>query len=142
MLTRPQQTPALSVVVPAFNEAARLPRTLDATAHFLDARGDDYEIVVVDDGSTDATADAARAWAGVSTTGAAGLAGAVAPGGLAGCGAALAPVMQTAQASAARNGIQKARRARKRKILCMRRGRMWMTSGASGVAGSGSGYAA
>ena len=47
---------ALSVVVPAYNEAARLPETLSALEAHLADRGDRAEIVVVDDGSTDATA--------------------------------------------------------------------------------------
>ena len=56
--------PALSIVVPAYNEAARLPRTLDAAAGYLDRRGEPYEILIVDDGSPDETSAVARAWAG------------------------------------------------------------------------------
>jgi dolichyl-phosphate beta-glucosyltransferase len=48
--------PVLSVVVPAFNEADRLPATLDRVLAFLRARGSAFDISVVDDGSTDATA--------------------------------------------------------------------------------------
>ena len=51
--------PALSIVVPAFNEAARLPRTLQRIAEHLEASRESHEILVVDDGSTDDTADAA-----------------------------------------------------------------------------------
>jgi dolichyl-phosphate beta-glucosyltransferase len=51
----------LSVVIPAFNEARRLPATLARVRAYLDARGAPYELVVVDDGSTDGTADVARA---------------------------------------------------------------------------------
>ena len=45
----------VTVVVPAFNEADRLPRTLDDIVRFaaIDARR--FEIIVVDDGSVDAT---------------------------------------------------------------------------------------
>jgi dolichyl-phosphate beta-glucosyltransferase len=53
----------LSVVIPAFNEATRLPRYLDEIVGFLEGRGERYEIVVVDDGSTDGTAAAVRAGA-------------------------------------------------------------------------------
>jgi dolichyl-phosphate beta-glucosyltransferase len=47
----------LSVVVPAFNEAERLGPTLDRVLSFLDDRLPDYEVIVVDDGSTDATTE-------------------------------------------------------------------------------------
>ena len=53
--------PFLSVVIPAFNEAERLPRTLDRVGAFLRAFGRGHEIVVVDDGSKDETAERARA---------------------------------------------------------------------------------
>jgi dolichyl-phosphate beta-glucosyltransferase len=49
----------LSVVIPAFNEARRLPRTLDRLRRWLTEAGYGHEIVVVDDGSTDGTAEAA-----------------------------------------------------------------------------------
>jgi dolichyl-phosphate beta-glucosyltransferase len=51
--------PDLSLVIPAFNEAARLPRTIERIRAYLEADGRPHEIVVVDDGSTDATADQA-----------------------------------------------------------------------------------
>jgi dolichyl-phosphate beta-glucosyltransferase len=51
---------ALSLVVPAYNEALRLPGTLERMRPLLDAAGEPYEVIVVDDGSTDATAEAAR----------------------------------------------------------------------------------
>ncbi len=51
---------SISIVVPAYNEAGRLPSTLDALVRYLDAgRFGFSEIVVVDDGSTDDTAAAA-----------------------------------------------------------------------------------
>lgn len=51
----------LSVVIPALNEAARLPPTLDKVAAYLDQHPDwlPAEIIVVDDGSSDGTATAA-----------------------------------------------------------------------------------
>jgi dolichyl-phosphate beta-glucosyltransferase len=53
--------PFLSVVIPAFNEAERLPRTLGRLADYLRAFGHAHEVLVVDDGSSDATAERARA---------------------------------------------------------------------------------
>jgi len=44
-----------SVVIPAFNEAARLPRHLREVVAYFDARDEAYEVVVVDDGSADGT---------------------------------------------------------------------------------------
>ncbi len=48
--------PALSVVIPAYNESERLPPFLERTVTFLDLRTSPYEIFVVDDGSRDDTA--------------------------------------------------------------------------------------
>jgi dolichyl-phosphate beta-glucosyltransferase len=47
----------LSVVIPAFNEATRLGATLDRVSAYLTGRGLVHQIVVVDDGSADATAE-------------------------------------------------------------------------------------
>jgi len=52
---------SLSVVIPAFNEEKRLPTTLAKMLSFLHERGESFEIVVVDDGSSDRTAEVARA---------------------------------------------------------------------------------
>jgi glycosyltransferase involved in cell wall biosynthesis len=49
-------SPQYSIVIPAFNEAARLPATLVSVIACIRARGWDAEVLVVDDGSTDATA--------------------------------------------------------------------------------------
>ena len=51
--------PFLSIVVPAYNEEARLPDSLAAIAAWMDARRLDAEILVVDDGSRDRTAEIA-----------------------------------------------------------------------------------
>jgi dolichyl-phosphate beta-glucosyltransferase len=45
----------LSVVIPAYNEALRIGPTLERVAAYLSRRGDRAEIIVVDDGSDDAT---------------------------------------------------------------------------------------
>ncbi len=50
----------LSVVIPAFNEEKRLPGTLAVILPFLRARGESFEVVVVDDGSRDGTARVSR----------------------------------------------------------------------------------
>jgi len=50
----------VTIVIPAFNEALRLPKTLTALVEWMDTRSETFEIVVVDDGSTDATADIAE----------------------------------------------------------------------------------
>ncbi len=50
-----EAAPRLSVVIPAYNEEQRIERTLQRIVEYLDARGDSYEILVVSDGSTDAT---------------------------------------------------------------------------------------
>ena len=52
--------PGLSVVIPAFNEAGRIGATLRAILDHLKHAGLDGEIIVVDDGSTDATVAVAR----------------------------------------------------------------------------------
>jgi dolichyl-phosphate beta-glucosyltransferase len=60
--------PDLSVVIPAYNEAERLPPTLERVLAYLRARGGSYEVVVVDDGSRDQTVARARAVAGDALT--------------------------------------------------------------------------
>jgi dolichyl-phosphate beta-glucosyltransferase len=45
----------LSIVIPAFNEERRLPKTLDCIGAYLNANPLRAEIIVVDDGSSDAT---------------------------------------------------------------------------------------
>lgn len=55
-----------SVVIPAFNEARRLPPYLEEIIAYFEARGDAYEVIVVDDGSRDGTADRVREIAGTA----------------------------------------------------------------------------
>lgn len=56
-------TGMLSVVIPAYNEALRLPRSLERMRAFLDEAGEPYEVILVDDGSTDDTLAEAHRWA-------------------------------------------------------------------------------
>jgi dolichyl-phosphate beta-glucosyltransferase len=54
-------TPRWSVVIPAFNEAQRLPPYLENVVAYFEGRDEPYEVIVVDDGSTDGTADLVEA---------------------------------------------------------------------------------
>lgn len=51
------ERPHVSFVLPAYNEEARLPASLDRVVAFLARQPYDSEIVISDDGSTDATPD-------------------------------------------------------------------------------------
>ncbi|MFB3110649.1 MAG: glycosyltransferase family 2 protein, partial [Gemmatimonadales bacterium] len=59
-----EHTPRFSLIIPAYNEEAYLPRLLDtvgiARAAYRDGP-DAIEVIVADNGSTDATAEIARA---------------------------------------------------------------------------------
>ncbi|HEV2883256.1 MAG TPA: dolichyl-phosphate beta-glucosyltransferase [Pyrinomonadaceae bacterium] len=54
-MTRP-----LSIVVPAYNEGSRLGKSLRVVLTYLNDQAPGSELIVVDDGSTDGTAEAAR----------------------------------------------------------------------------------
>lgn len=58
------ESPFLSIVIPAYNEQARIIGTLEGMLNYLRERQYSWEVLVVDDGSTDDTAALARAWAG------------------------------------------------------------------------------
>ena len=51
----------LSLVVFAYNEASNVPTVLAEILAWLEARGAPFQLLFVDDGSTDGTGDAARA---------------------------------------------------------------------------------
>ncbi len=54
-------SPEASIVVPAYNESLRMGPTLERIAEYCEGRRVSYEVIVVDDGSTDDTAAVARA---------------------------------------------------------------------------------
>jgi dolichyl-phosphate beta-glucosyltransferase len=56
--------PYLSVVIPAYNEQERLKRFVPGIAQFLQAKNRPFEIIVVNDGSRDDTANVARKQSG------------------------------------------------------------------------------
>lgn len=51
---------SLSIIIPAYNEATRLEKSLRAAMSYLSQNLPDAELIVVDDGSSDNTADLAR----------------------------------------------------------------------------------
>ena len=54
--------PDLTLVIPAYNEEHRLPGTLERVGELPSEFGISLEVLVVDDGSSDATADVATRW--------------------------------------------------------------------------------
>src|SRR4029079_12122464 len=52
--------PAFSIVIPCFNEEARIGQTLRLTLDYLATNAPESELIVVNDGSTDATGGTAR----------------------------------------------------------------------------------
>ena len=57
------QHPKYSIVIPAYNERARIPATLEAVIACIRTNGWDAEVLVVNDGSTDDTAQVVREFA-------------------------------------------------------------------------------
>ena len=55
--------PTYSIVIPAFNESARIPATLGEVVDCIRARQWSAEVIVVDDGSRDSTAELVRRFA-------------------------------------------------------------------------------
>lgn len=55
--------PTYSIVIPAYNESARLGATLEKVLAYVHAQGWDAEVIVVNDGSRDNTAEIVRAFA-------------------------------------------------------------------------------
>ncbi len=57
LINQQNNTPYLSIIIPAFNEETRLPQTLPKVAKFVEAQSYQAEVLVVDDGSIDRTPD-------------------------------------------------------------------------------------
>ena len=55
-------TPFLSLIIPAHNEAERLPASLEAVHSFISTFPFDMEVIVVENNSHDATAEIVREW--------------------------------------------------------------------------------
>ena len=60
MQKRFSATPHITVIVPAFNEEAAISHTVSNIAHHLQALSSKWDIVVIDDGSRDNTAEVVR----------------------------------------------------------------------------------
>jgi len=54
------RSPFLTIVIPAYNEESRLPRTLPEVIQFVEAQDYEAEVLVVDDGSVDRTPEIAE----------------------------------------------------------------------------------
>ena len=48
-------SPLISLIVPCFNEQRRVKESIEAIAAFFSAEEEEFELVIVDDGSTDHT---------------------------------------------------------------------------------------
>ncbi len=55
-------SPQISIIIPAYNEGARIERALERVLTCVDERRWDAEVLVVDDGSTDDTAAIVQRW--------------------------------------------------------------------------------
>ncbi len=60
MTHRTNKNPHITVIVPAFNEELAIAATVKNIAHHLDELSSNWDIVVIDDGSRDQTADVVR----------------------------------------------------------------------------------
>src|ERR1035437_9572867 len=55
-------SPQLSIVIPAYNESARIEQTLERVMSCVEKQDWDAEVLVVDDGSTDSTTQIIHNW--------------------------------------------------------------------------------
>ena len=60
--------PTYSIVIPAYNEAARIGATLERVLSYVHAQGWDAEIIVINDGSRDNTAEIVQSFAAKDPT--------------------------------------------------------------------------
>jgi glycosyltransferase involved in cell wall biosynthesis len=58
-----QPRPSYSIIIPTYNESARVGATLEKVLSYVDKRGWDAEVIAVDDGSRDNTAQVIRNYA-------------------------------------------------------------------------------
>ncbi len=56
--------PELSIIIPAYNEARRLPESIARLQGYLQKQSLLSEVIIVDDGSTDSTSTVVRSWMG------------------------------------------------------------------------------
>jgi dolichyl-phosphate beta-glucosyltransferase len=56
-INKQDHSPFLTIVIPAYNEESRLPRTLAEVTEFIEVQDYEAEVLVVDDGSVDRTAE-------------------------------------------------------------------------------------
>ncbi|MBX3035730.1 MAG: glycosyltransferase family 2 protein [Anaerolineales bacterium] len=57
------KTPFLSIIIPAYNEENRLPRTLEQVLSFLKQQNYSFQVLVVENGSSDRTFEVAQEYA-------------------------------------------------------------------------------
>jgi cellulose synthase/poly-beta-1,6-N-acetylglucosamine synthase-like glycosyltransferase len=63
-LTAEDRRPTYSIIIPAYNEGARLGITLEKVLAYVSQRGWDAEVIEVNDGSRDNTAEIVHTYAG------------------------------------------------------------------------------
>jgi dolichyl-phosphate beta-glucosyltransferase len=58
-----QPEPLMTIIIPAYNEEHRLPRSLDNIVAFIEAQANDFEVLIVENGSRDRTTEVAEGYA-------------------------------------------------------------------------------